>query len=331
MAGGGGAAGAIPTIGGITALPIGGALTGLPGGLSGIPGAAGGASSGILGKFAFGGVESLLASGGILGGISLLGKAASSGGPITGAIGGALAGMGAASLFAVGGAFGLPGLAIAGIAAGIGALIGWLGSGRAKRKANKIEQQYEAQSRELIEQYKKFDMDFESALSGMQGVFSEGAQALLSSGTGKWGKRGVGTLQHAIDAQIAEVQSIERERNSRRQTLAGMTIPEFAVGGLIPSLKGGMLAIVHPGEFVMRKSAVDVLGTDFLAGLNRAPRFDAGGQVPGARGQASGRPIELTQTFQIVTPNGPGVVNWLRSHRGQLAKEIRSLVQDGAL
>ena len=65
-----------------------------------------------------------------------------------------------------------------------------------------------------------------------------------------------------------------------------MTIPEFAVGGTVPGLgtRGsglgvGILAILHPGEFVMRREAVDNLGANFLAALNRAPGFAAGGNV----------------------------------------------------
>jgi len=58
-----------------------------------------------------------------------------------------------------------------------------------------------------------------------------------------------------------------------------MTIPEFAVGGQVPGVGSGVLAILHPGEFVMQRSAVDALGAHFLAALNRAPRFDSGGSV----------------------------------------------------
>jgi hypothetical protein len=109
-----------------------------------------------------------------------------------------------------------------------------------------------------------------------------------------------------------------------------MTIPEFAIGGQVPGLGGGILAILHPGEFVIRQQAVDALGTNFLAALNRAPQFAAGGPI-GAGTPPSGRQINVTQNFTINAMDGADVDRWWRANRGRMVREIRRAIGDGAL
>jgi len=296
-----GSAGVSPALGyaaGTAALPGGIGIEGITGGLTsgaiapygagagGIPGAAGGASSGVFGRLAFGkaSLEELMASGlpsagMILGGGALLGSAFGAGGPVKGAIGGGLVGLGIAGLLGVG-LFGGPiGLAIAGIAAGIGALIGAWGRGRAKEKATEIEQGVEFAANDLYAQFRNFETDYQSALAGMQALIQQGQQAELASGTGKWGQKGAENLTRVIQDEITALNNLQRQRETSANVLGGMSIPEFAVGGQVLGVGSGVLAILHPGEFVMQRSAVDALGANFLAALNRAPRFDSGGSV----------------------------------------------------
>jgi len=48
-----------------------------------------------------------------------------------------------------------------------------------------------------------------------------------------------------------------------------LPIPQFANGGLVNGAgNAGTLAVVHPGEYVMSKRAVDDLGVAALNGLN---------------------------------------------------------------
>ncbi len=104
------------------------------------------------------------------------------------------------------------------------------------------------------------------------------------------GRRGAENLANVIAANIAAVRDLQRQREARAAVLGGFTVPEFQVGGMVrPGLGGGMLAILHPGGFVMRREAVQSLGADFMASLNRAPRFDSGGLV----GASRNRPGEI--------------------------------------
>jgi hypothetical protein len=297
----------------------------------GIPKVAGGAGLAGLGMLAAGGL--------LVGGTAALGRAGSVGGPITGALGGtAIAAGGMMALLAAYGlpmglAFGPAGLAIMGIAAGIGALIGMFGRGKAKRKATAIEVPFEQAAAELYDQYKQHEVDFESAVGGMQALIEQGRQSELSAGLGKWGRKGAENLTRIIEDLIAQVQNLQKQREANAAIIGGMTIPEFAVGGAIPALAGmtgrGILAVLHPGEFVMRREAVDNLGTNFLAALNRAPRFDAGGTVGIASGGGGG-----SWRVQMIFPsvqNPSGFAESLRRNRGMVIKIAREAQADGAL
>ena len=52
-----------------------------------------------------------------------------------------------------------------------------------------------------------------------------------------------------------------------------LPVPQFANGGLVGGA-GGMLALVHPGEYVMSKRAVDSVGVEALNRVN----FGGGGR-----------------------------------------------------
>jgi hypothetical protein len=280
------------------ALPVGMGGMALSGG-GGIPTAIGGAAQGGLGQLAFGGTSAanlaamapLMA---ILGGVSLAGH----GGPVTGAIGGFAAGIGATALL---GALGPATFGLTWLGAGIGALIGAWRRGRQKRKSAQLEQGFEFAADDVLEQYELHKLDYDSAISSLEGLITSGQQTLLGAGTGRWGRQGAENLTRVIQDLINRVNDLEKQRQATTTALAGMTIPEFALGGTVPGLGirgsglgGGILAILHPGEFVMRREAVDTLGANFLAALNRAPAFAAGGAVGGQLSAGGrGRAIQI--------------------------------------
>ena len=75
-------------------------------------------------------------------------------------------------------------------------------------------------------------------------------------------------------AILRSMEQTEDERNRRRQTAALAPVPEFAEGGLVGT-RNGMLARLHPGEFVMNRQAVDRLGVNLLEGLNQGSEVAA--------------------------------------------------------
>jgi hypothetical protein len=264
-------------------LPIGMGGMALSGG-GGIPSAVGGAGAGTLGQLAFGGkglagLSSLISPGLVLGGIALAGGSA---GPVRGALGGALVGGGIGlGLYSLGLLGGPWGLVLAGIGAAIGGLVGLFRRGGQKKKASGLQQGFEFAANDLFDQFEQFKIDYDSALAGMQELITQGQQTLTSAALGRWGRQGAEGLTHTIQDEIRALQALEKQREARATLMAGMTIPEFAIGGAVgyrlPT--GGIPAIVHPGEFVIRREAVDALGANFLAGLNRVPRFASGGPV----------------------------------------------------
>jgi hypothetical protein len=281
---------------GQAALPVGMGGMALAGG-GGIPSAVGGAAQGTLGQLAFhpgqflAGLPTMLAGMGILGGVSLAGG----GGPVRGALGGALVGGGIGlGLYSLGLLGGPWGLVFAGIGAAIGGLVGLFRRGGQKRKASALEQQFEFGANDLLEQFKQFKIDYESALAGMQELIAQGQQTLTSAGLGRWGRQGAEGLTRTIQDEIRALEALQKQREARAVLMAGMTIPEFAAGGPVGfrTADGAILGLIHPGEFVMRREAVDTLGQNFLTALNRAPRFDAGGAVspssPLSAGQQGG-------------------------------------------
>lgn len=274
----------------------------------GVPTSAGGAATGFSAMAQQLGMMGAL--GLISGGLAIAGGSA---GPIRGAIGGGMAGLGAALMVAA--PFGPLGLAIIGISAAVGTLVGFIKHGRAKRKAAEAEQEYEFAANALYDQYKKWQIDYDTALGGMQGLISQGQQDLTHRGLGGAGQAGANNLTMVIQNEIRALDELRRQREQSAQFMAGMSLPEFAFGG--PVSKGGILAVLHPGEFVMQKSAVDALGTNFLSALNRAPRFAEGGAVSG-----SGR------EGRSVVIHG-GVNMFIRPERGMSDREAANMVIRG--
>ena len=313
---------------------LGVAITGT---VTGIPNAQGGATQSAGGAAAFGGIGGLLKNpaflrlaigGGAVGaGLGLL----LAGGPVKGAIGGLLGTFGALVLANVL-LTGVAAAATLGLSVAGGILVGSFLRGRSKRKATRIEEDFVRQGLNVVDQFKKFQIAFGPTISSLEQIKLQGEQALLTAGLGRAGRRGAGNLVSSIDAQIQGVTSIQRQREARLVDIQNLTLPEFAVGGPvrgINSARGGILALLHPGEFVMRSQAVQSVGESFLAGLNRLPQFQSGGPVSSSGGGGVSRPV--TVNFNIRAADGASVARMLNANKRQIQRIIRRAVQDRAL
>jgi len=250
-----------------------------------------------------GALTQLLPIGALLGGASLLGSGISSGSPLRGALGGgllgaggllglsALAGSGAGGLtglIAGAGLAGPLGLAVVGIAVGIGALLGALSRGKKKKKASRIAEAGFKEMRKVVDEFRRFQVDFEGALAGVDSIWLEMQTA--------WRQLGGSIFRRSVRGELPEYQSIRKEIETLQQTreargglLRALPIPEFAAGGFVSdslrvltSGQGKLLAYLHGGEAVLNRGAVAALGRNFIESANRAPSFQSGGFTSGA-------------------------------------------------
>ncbi|HKZ52500.1 MAG TPA: hypothetical protein VJ085_04380 [Candidatus Acidoferrales bacterium] len=223
----------------------------------------------------------VLASGGLLGVIG----GYQTGSRALGALGGAALG------FALGGPIGAAIGAVAGFFAGV------LGRGKKKRQASRIAEEGFAEMRRIIEQFKKFEVDFESALGALNAIWEQ-----MQSGWRQLGKsifnRSVRGEQPEFNTIVNELKQIQQAREARGKLIEGLPIPEFQLGGLVRAIharEGRILAFLHEGEAVLNRRAVQALGPQFIERANRAPAFQAGGfaghplspAAPAAGGQVS--------------------------------------------
>ena len=249
-------------------ISAGGALVslGVPGiGIpTGLPPAPAGSASGIAaqgGTLAALGLNppALLAGGGILAG--LLG---SGGNPLLGGLGGV--GIGFGTALGIGSLLGAPlGISLAaGIVPGlvlgaIGLVSGILSRGKKKRRAAASEEVLTAQLGEVIDQFKAFQTDLEGALATIDQLFIAFQGQVQPLGkAGRNAVRSISPLVFAVKNGLAEIQAA---RDARLLLSSASLIPEFSHGGLVPSL-------LHPGEFVIRRDAVQQVGVQNLERVN---------------------------------------------------------------
>jgi TP901 family phage tail tape measure protein len=234
-----------------------GVPTGLPpapaGSASGIA-----AQSGILGALGLNPLA-LLASAGIAGG--LLGRG---GNLLLGGLGGF--GLGLGATVGIGALLGAP-LGI-GLAAGVipGLVIGAIGlitaifsRGKNKRKAAASEEVLTQQLGEVINEFKTFQTDLEGALASIDQLF-EAFQGQVGP-LGKAGRNAVRNISPLVFAVKSRLTEIQAARDARLLLSASSLIPEFHTGGLVPSL-------LEPGEFVIRREAVQQVGVQNLERVN---------------------------------------------------------------
>jgi hypothetical protein len=171
---------------------------------------------------------------------------------------------------------------IGGIAGGILGLFRG-GGGSEKRHDAEIANRGFAQLAKTLEDYQRFRRDFATSVNSAQQIWSQ-----MQS---QWVRPQSAQSQWPYYAAILRsMEQTEDERNRRRQLGALGPIPEFAEGGFVGNResrfgsRGGLLARLHPGEFVMNRQAVDRMGVSLLDGLNRGS---------GVAGRDSGSAVSL--------------------------------------
>jgi len=205
----------------------------------------------------------LLASGGLLGVIG----GYQTGSRTLGALGGAAAG------FAFGGPVGAAIGAIAGFFAGL------LGRGKKKRQASRIAEEGFAEMRSIVEQFKKFEVDFDTALGALNAIWEQMQSAWRQLGKSIF-NRSLRGEQPEFNMIINELKQIQQTREARARLIESLPLPEFQLGGLVRAIhsrEGRILAFLHEGEAVLNRRAVQALGPQFIERANRAPNFAAGG------------------------------------------------------
>jgi hypothetical protein len=204
----------------------------------------------------------------------------------------------------------------------VGWLVGIFGRGAQKENAARAQDEIAAEARQVVEEYRLHKAEYQAAIDTLHTMLASAQDTLPRKYDGP-GRRAADYLTTAFADYIRQVNDLERQRQAVTTALSGFSIPEFQVGGRVSGLGSGIFALLHPGEFVMRREAVSSLGTDFLAALNRAPRFDLGGSVGGAVQPL--RPLNLTQ--YITQAKGENQ----RVFISRVVKAIRTATMDGAL
>lgn len=235
---------AVQEMAGVWTANLGGIVPLLPGGI-------GAAGSGLHGVGPFSG-NALLAGGSLLGGLTI-----GSSSRLSSALGGL--GSGALTGLSLGGPLGA---VLGGVVGGIVGLFRG-GGGSEKRHDADIANQGFAQLAKVLEDYQRFRRDFASSVNSAQQVWSQMQSQWVrpQSAPSQW---------PYFAAILRSMEQTEDERNRRRQLAAAGPVPEFAEGGFISPQRTqrGILAMVHPGEYVMNRQAVDRLGVSLLEGLN---------------------------------------------------------------
>ncbi|HWP84512.1 MAG TPA: hypothetical protein VNN17_04945, partial [Terriglobia bacterium] len=160
----------------------------------------------------------------------------------------------------------LGGTAIGAFAGPIGALAGLTlglifgGGGKAKQHDTAIENAGFAQIKQLVEEYERHRLDYAQTYEGIQSVYQQMVGQFQRSASRQ-------NASYWYQQYLAHIQRIEDERNRRRGL--SLPVPEFASGGLVGGAAGGgVLAMLHPGEFVMSSEAVQRFGADLLERMN---------------------------------------------------------------
>ncbi len=167
---------------------------------------------------------------------------------------------------------GLLGFSVGGpIGAGVGALIGGLaglfsgGGGKQKEQDTAIANQGFARMRAILNDFERFRIDFATPIDASHLIWSRMQSQFVRS-------ESVRTQRPFFDEIVSSIRRTEDERNRRRQLMALQPLPEFAEGGFVSSstssLSRGLLAVLHPGEFVMNRQSAERIGLSALEGLN---------------------------------------------------------------
>ncbi len=210
----------------------------------------------------------------------------------------------------VGGVLG--GAALGGIAGAIlGGLFGAFRRGKLKRRAAASEEAFSAQLIEVVAEFKRFELDFENALDTVDQLFADFSQVAPQQ-FGKFGRRAVNNITPFVGAVKNRIREIQVARDARLLLSAGSLIPEFAHGGLVG-------ALLHPGEFVIRREAVQQVGVQNLERINRGDAALEGSEQ-----------FIVQMIFPGVT-DSRGFEQALRRNRGTVIRIVRQAARDQGL
>ena len=245
----------------------------------------------------FAGLGSL---GGVLGGVALQGALAGAAGGV-----GALAGSGVALAGFLTNPLGLAVLGGIGLVSVIGAI---LSRGGKKRQATAIAKEGFAQIDQAIRAFELRQTNFDRTIATLNNLWAQMAQGFERIG-GSVGRNSIADQQRFFEAKLRHVEEIQRRRNERAGLIGSLPIPEFQVGGLVPGAGSrGRLALLHPGEFVVRRSMVERLGVPKLQSLNQGTGF---GDIH----------------INIQTPDKHGVEELIRGNKDLFERAVVSIIR----
>lgn len=274
----GGGAGSIP---GATSPGAGGGLLGgLLGPLGGLfssPGRGGlGPALGLLlslegVKAGRPGLAAGLGIGGLLGGVALSGAAAGAAGGV-----GLLAGAG----IGLAGFLTNPiGLAILGGLVGFSVIAGALGRGKKKEQATEIANRGFEEIDKVVKAFELRQLTFLQTVDSVSKLWDDMVGGWQKIG-GSVGANSISSQRPFFDQKLRAIENIQAERNRRQDLIDKLPIPEFATGGYVGGYGSNpLLAAIHPGEFVMRRQAVESIGVPQLESLNSGRGNSGGGDT----------------------------------------------------
>jgi hypothetical protein len=228
------------------------------------------------------------------------------------------------------------GLIIGGAIGGLVALFSWLFGNKDKKARTEVMDPLAKDIANTLDQYKLMQIDMQSADSTLETDRTNAKDQLKKIGRGQLSKFGP-----QVDTQINDAEKtilgIDTERQ-RRAALAGIEgPPQFLRGGYVGwnlgragadnywfdrgiapmhfLSGGGVPAVLHPEEFVLRPAAAKSIGRDNLERANRTGSLDGGDHFH----------------FTINAIDAHSFVNFLRERNGamQIAQEINILRNRG--
>lgn len=241
---------------------------------------------------------------------------------------------GTAPTFPSGGSFSLGG-GLSSLASALPGLLG--GSRRSGPDAVDLQLDAERSMRQAFDAYRNHRLTAPAAIGQIQAILQQAAQALAPLGSR--GRGALDVLTQIAANHIANIRRIERRRRQRAAIVAGLPVPEFQFGGLVRGVNavdGRVLALLHPGEAVLNRRAVETLGAHRVQALNQAA---GGAGAParqlGALSFQNGGLVPATAPLGSATVNiGPIIVQAAGDPRAtaeSVLREIRRRARDRGL
>ena len=163
--------------------------------------------------------------------------------------------------------------------------------------AKELEEIFLDRLKEIDEQFHTRQLALESALGAVDSGFEQFSSVV--SGFGKPGRRARARGLLAADRAREEIELLQGARDIREvfRNRAGR-LPEFLHGGF----SSGGLSVLHPGEFVLKRRAVESIGRGNLERVNRGQPSVGGITINIHRGaiviQDSGNPAATAKAVE---------------------------------